>query len=157
MHLHFFFSIFFSSLYYNDLFMGQKAHLRPKCFLDLGLTFWAEAFSGPDKPTNRPIERPDGNWRILLLLTVRAMTAQMMAVLAQSTVYGPLRRSWLAELGLRPACTRWMILTPCLSALVAYTAAVDRMTDSSGEMADSQNSFLYLLPCGHILQTRFMC
>jgi hypothetical protein len=39
-----------------------------------------------------------------------------------------------------------MILTPCLSALVAYTAAVDKMMESKGEIAASQNSFLYFFP-----------
>lgn len=51
--------------------------------------------------------------------TVRAMTAQMTAILAHSVVCGPLRCICFTELGFRPACTFWMILTPCLSALVA--------------------------------------
>lgn len=51
--------------------------------------------------------------------TVRAMTAQMTAILAHSVVCGPFRCICLTELGFKPACTFWMILTPCLSALVA--------------------------------------
>jgi hypothetical protein len=81
--------------------------------------------------------------------TVSAMTAQMMAILAHSAMCGPFKFICLAELGFRPACTLCMILTPCLSALVAYTAAVDKMMESKGEIAASQKSFLYFFPCDY--------
>uniref|UniRef100_A0A0A9EBH4 Uncharacterized protein n=1 Tax=Arundo donax TaxID=35708 RepID=A0A0A9EBH4_ARUDO len=53
------------------------------------------------------------------MASVSAMTAQMMAILAHSVVYGPFKWICLTELGFKPPCTFFIIFTPCLSALVA--------------------------------------
>lgn len=39
------------------------------------------------------------------------------------------------------------IATPCFSACVMYTNKVDKITEISGAIADTQNSFLFFLLC----------
>ena len=53
-------------------------------------------------------------------------------------------------MGLRPAGTRFTILTPCWSALVRNTRRVERITDNSGAMTANPNNFLYFFPCKRI-------
>jgi len=49
------------------------------------------------------------------------------------------------------------MLTPLLSALVRKTIRVDNRTDIRGDIAGSQNSFLFLLPChGELAHVRLL-